>query len=154
MKLLKSLAVIISLFCMTTACGGNSNSDASASAEAAAPAAKAPKKEAKKADPVIKLAAGEQLPANNGKPMVLDFNATWCGPCRQFTPIFHSVAEDFAGRVTFVSIDVDRNPELAAQFGVQSIPYVVYLKPDGTATRSIGLISEGEFAARVTSLLH
>lgn len=154
MKFLKSLAVIFSIVCLFTACGNKANADSKASArrtEASAPDQKDPKKIAAK-DPVIQLAAGQQLPAFNGKPMVIDFNATWCGPCRQFAPVFHSVAADFDGRVTFVSVDVDKSPELAAQYGVQSIPFVVYLMPDGTAYRTVGLISEGEFAARVTSL--
>ena len=105
------------------------------------------------AEAVRVLKAGETLPANSDVLVVVDFNATWCGPCRAFGPIFDSVAEQFRGKARFYSVDVDQNPELAAQFGVESIPYIVLIKPDGTTDSFVGYKDEPSFAAIVASNL-
>ena len=84
---------------------------------------------------------------------VVDFNATWCGPCKQFAPNFDAVAAKNAGKAVFYSVDVDVHPELAAQYEVQSIPMVVYIKPDGTTDSSVGYMDEAQFAEAVAAHL-
>ncbi len=59
--------------------------------------------------------------------IILDFTATWCGPCQQFKPMYEFVAEDYAGMVDFYRVDVDKNKELAQMFEVSSIPALVYI---------------------------
>lgn len=78
-------------------------------------------------------------------PTVIDFNATWCGPCRQFAPIFHEVAEEMKGKALFISVDVDRNREPAIQFGVRSIPQISILYPDGTVRSTVGFMTKEAF---------
>jgi len=68
---------------------------------------------------------------------VLDFNATWCGPCKQLSPVFDQAAKAFAD-ARFVSVDVDRNPATAQAFEVEAVPTVVFIKPDGTSVRYVG----------------
>ncbi len=63
------------------------------------------------------------------KPMVIDFNATWCGPCRKLAPVLEELAAEYEGRVDFYSIDVDQNKELAKALEIQSIPYVLFFSP-------------------------
>ncbi|MDZ4833757.1 MAG: thioredoxin domain-containing protein [Candidatus Melainabacteria bacterium] len=60
-------------------------------------------------------------------PVVIDFNATWCAPCKQYKPVFHKVADQYVGKVKFISIDVDKAPAVAALFGLKSIPATVFL---------------------------
>ena len=83
---------------------------------------------------VITLGQGEAIDTESGKPVVIDFNATWCGPCRKFTPIFEEVAAKYADRVIFYSVDVDIHPDLAAQYEAKSIPQVTYIAADGKPT--------------------
>ena len=81
-------------------------------------------------EPVFKVENGKIIPKHN-RPMIVDFSATWCPPCRQLKPIFEKLAEEFKGRIDFVTVDVDENPELSQAYGVQSIPMMVFLNKDG-----------------------
>lgn len=69
---------------------------------------------------------------------ILDFNATWCGPCKKLHPVFVEAAKTFAD-VRFVSIDIDKLPQTAQAFGVEAVPTVVFLKPDGTNQTFVGI---------------
>lgn len=76
---------------------------------------------------------------------IIDFNATWCGPCKQFAPIFEAAAEKYQG-VDFQSVDVDENGAMAEQYGVQSIPMVVLLDKDGNVLdTNVGFMEAADF---------
>lgn len=81
----------------------------------------------------------EQWNYKGTRPAVVDFNATWCGPCRQLAPILKELAATYAGRVDFYSIDVDDNRPLAMAFGVQSIPMLLICPVDGQPQALVGL---------------
>lgn len=91
------------------------------------------------------------------RPLLLDFNATWCGPCQQFKPVFHGVAEKYSNVADFVSVDSDQCPGITSAFGVESLPTLIVLLPDGTSKQFVGLNdfmqTEEAFAAYVVGLL-
>lgn len=102
---------------------------------------------------VTVLEKGAVIAPEQDKLIVIDFNATWCGPCRKFAPTFDKVADDYASKAVFYSVDVDVHPGLAAQFRVQSIPTVAYVSPGGAYTTTVGLISETQFRAALDAAL-
>lgn len=86
-------------------------------------------------------------------PTIIDFNATWCGPCQRFAPIFETVAKEMKGKAKFVSVDVDDSPIAAQQFNVQNIPQITVLKPDGTYKSTIGFMEKDQFVKFINEAL-
>ncbi|HTQ77959.1 MAG TPA: thioredoxin [Burkholderiales bacterium] len=95
----------------------------------------------------------EVLEASKTLPVVVDFWAPWCSPCRALTPILEKVAKDYAGRVKVVKVNSDENPELSAAFQVRSIPNVIAFKDGRAASQFMGAIPEGQVRAFFDSLL-
>ena len=81
---------------------------------------------------------------NSEKPVMLDFWATWCGPCQMQAPIFHAFAEKHADTAVFGKVNVDEQMELAREFAVASIPTILVIKNGEVAYRAVGLQNEEE----------
>jgi len=134
-------------------CSGNTagtaaegNGEAAAVEEAAAVTAE---------EAVVELAAGTTEIAAADVPTIIDFNAVWCGPCQRFKPVFHKVAEEFKGKALFVSVNTDSCPDIAQKYQIQSIPQIVTVMPDGTATAGpTGYQEEADFKAYVESVVN
>lgn len=88
-----------------------------------------------------------------GKPVVVDFYAPWCGPCKILSPRLDKLAGEFGDRIKFVAVNVDQAPALAAKFNVQGIPALRFIGKDGkVADTSVGLISEQALRAKLEAL--
>ncbi len=80
---------------------------------------------------------------------VVDFNATWCGPCRMLGPVLEEVSGEMAGKAEFYALDVDANPDVAQEYNVSSIPYVAVFKNGVKVDESIGFIPKASLKAVV-----
>ena len=78
------------------------------------------------------------------RPAVVDFYATWCGPCRSLGPKLEAVAKKYEGKIDFYKVDVDKNAELSQIFRVQSIPMVLFIPMEGIPTQTLGDLSPEE----------
>ena len=78
------------------------------------------------------------------KPVLVDFWAPWCGPCRMVGPEVEAVAAEYAGRVNVVKINVDEQPELAGRYGIMSIPTIIVFKNGEIAEQVVGAVNRGK----------
>ena len=78
---------------------------------------------------------------------LVDFSATWCGPCKMLAPVLEEISEEFAEKLDFFNADVDANDELALKYGIQNIPALVVFKNGEIADRSVGFQSKEKLKA-------
>ena len=78
-------------------------------------------------------------------PAVIDFYADWCGPCRRVAPIMEKLAMEYDGRLEVYKINVDQEKKLAATFGIQSIPCVLFIPVEGQPMKQVGALSEQDY---------
>jgi thioredoxin 1 len=90
---------------------------------------------------------------SSGKPLVLDFWAEWCGPCRMVGPIIDGLAKEYAGRVTIGKIDVDANNDVVTQFGVRSVPTILFFKDGEVVDKVVGAAQRSTFIEKINTLL-
>lgn len=86
-------------------------------------------------------------------PLVVDFWATWCGPCRMVAPIIAELAEEFDGKVVVGKCDVEENESLATEYGIRNIPTILFFKNGEVVDKMIGAQPKAKFAEKVQSLL-
>ncbi len=84
------------------------------------------------------------------KPVLVDFWATWCGPCRMIAPVIEDVAAEFEGRAVVGKVDVDEEPGLAQRFGVMSIPTLIVMKGGKVVEQAVGARSKADVAAMIS----
>jgi thioredoxin 1 len=89
----------------------------------------------------------------SGQPVVIDFWAEWCGPCRMVAPIVEELAAEYEGKVVIGKCDVDDNDDIVAEYKVRNIPTIVFIKGGEVVDKHVGAISKDALKAKIDALL-
>ncbi|UKK48973.1 thioredoxin [Prevotella sp. E9-3] len=90
---------------------------------------------------------------NGNLPLVVDFWATWCGPCRMVGPIISELAEKYDGKIVVGKCDVEEADDLAAEFGIRNIPTILFFKNGEVVDKLVGAVSKAKFEEKFEALL-
>lgn len=88
-----------------------------------------------------------------GKPVVIDFGAEWCGPCKTIAPIIDELANEYKDQVTIGKCDVDANPELAAKYSIRNIPTILYIKDSEVVDKLVSAVPKAKIEEKIKALI-
>jgi thioredoxin 1 len=95
----------------------------------------------------------EEVVLKSDKPVLVDFWAEWCGPCRMIGPIVEELSHEYAGKVLVTKVDVDSNNAIATQFGIRNIPTILFFKNGQVADKQVGAVSKSTLVNKLNALL-
>ena len=95
----------------------------------------------------------EETVLKSNKPVLVDFWAAWCGPCRMVGPIIDEISDDYAGKAIVGKVDIDSNQEFAAKYGVRNIPTVLVFNNGELVDRHVGVAPKETYSAALDSLM-
>ncbi len=95
----------------------------------------------------------EELKYLGDKPAIVDFTATWCGPCQRISPILEELAKEYDGKIVIYKVDIDKNRDLATAFNISSIPAIMYIPLNGEPVMTVGARDKGKFKTEIATVL-
>lgn len=95
----------------------------------------------------------EELVMKSGKPVVIDFWAEWCGPCRMIGPSIEEMSHEFEGKAVIGKVDVDSNPGVSGKFGIRNIPTVLFIKDGNVVDKQVGAVPKATLVNKLNNLL-
>jgi thioredoxin 1 len=95
----------------------------------------------------------DELVLKSEKPVMVDFWAEWCGPCRMIAPFVEEMSKDYEGKALVVKCDVDNSPNVAVKYSIRNIPTVLFFKNGQIADKQIGAVPKNNFIAKLNALL-
>ena len=95
----------------------------------------------------------DELVLKSDKPVIVDFWAVWCGPCRMVGPIVEEIGKDYDGKAIVGKVDVDNNPGTASKFGIRNIPTILFFKDGQIADKQVGAVPKQVLAKKLEALM-
>ena len=95
----------------------------------------------------------DEVVIKSDKPVLVDFWAEWCGPCRMVGPIIEEISHEFSGKALVVKCDVDNSPVVAAKYGIRNIPTILFFKDGKIADKQVGAVPKGNFVTKLNALI-
>jgi len=95
----------------------------------------------------------DQMVLQSDKPVVIDFWAEWCGPCRVIGPIIHDLSDEYQGKVVVGKFDVDNNTQVPAKYGIRNIPTVLFFKGGQVVDKQVGAVPRNNLVNKIEALL-